>query len=89
MDIGDKALGREWMAEQIALQRITTQASEEALLLVRFDAFGNNAQVKRLPHGDNCRNDCRVIAVLFQIADEATVDFQLVGRQALGYIRLE
>ena len=68
-------------AAVIALNLVATLCPEKLQLFGRFDAFGNHLHAERMSQCDGCFDDGCHVAVIDDIGDEQTVDFQIIGRQ--------
>ncbi len=88
-DFFEKLLGRQRITQQEALQRVTPQMSQEALLNSGFNAFGDYSQIQRLPYRDDGRNDGGVVGVMFVSRTKPRSILISLAGSRFRYIRLE
>src|SRR6185503_21372430 len=69
-------VGRDRLAEVVALHLVASALAQEGLLLGRLDALGDDGQAERLAHRDDGLGDRLVFAVGGQLTDERAVDLQ-------------
>src|SRR5436305_341101 len=74
---------RKWLADEIALHRVAALLGEEAELLLRLDALGNDRHFQRVAEIDHGSDDCRRLRIAAEIDDEGAVDLDLVERERL------
>src|SRR3989338_121049 len=73
-------LGRNRLAEQIALKGMAAVQIEELMLRLGFHTLGDDIQPERAPQGDDGLHDGCIVGVGGKIADEGLVNLQLVQR---------
>src|SRR5262249_22788077 len=65
-----------------ALRLVATIGAQDAQLLLGFDAFGAGDDPEAVAETEDRANDGSRIAIAFEIADERSIDLDLVEREA-------
>src|SRR5471032_1650206 len=78
-----KILRRHRLAEQITLQLVAAELAQEAHLLGRLDALGDDFLAQLLGRGDDGARDGAVVFLVRKAEDEGAVDLQRADREFL------
>src|SRR6185369_10159810 len=71
------------VAEQMPLRIVAAVLAQELELLLGFDAFRDDLELEAMRHLDDRIDDCRVIAIDRDVADERAIDLQRADRKLL------
>src|SRR5690606_38312232 len=71
------------LAEVEPLHLVAAALAQEALLLGRLDALGDDRDAERAAHRDDGLGDRLILEVLRNLTNERAVDLQCVDRKAL------
>ena len=76
-------LGRQGLAEVVALYFVATALAQKVVLALRFDAFCDGLEAQAAGHADDGQNDGPVIGVRLQVAHKGLINFELANLEAL------